>query len=132
MCKLRKFHYTLRIYISDLSLLSHIQGSLTQVAQTLATSYRVVVPDLPRHGSQFAIALTDASAIATVRRTIEEAVPGGRAVVLGWSMGGWVALSFARRHPEMCLAVMAGGCYLDPTQASFAAMATKMKSNVSE
>ncbi len=61
-------------------------------------------------GSRVGETLTDESAIAAIRQLIEERVPSKKAVICGFSMGGHLALKFAHAHPDMCIAVIAGGC----------------------
>ena len=71
---------------------------------TLADHYRVVALDHRGHGrgmrSSEEFSLEDcADDAASLLRVL--AVPAGRTIVLGYSMGGPIALLLARRHPEL-------------------------------
>ncbi|NHN57841.1 MULTISPECIES: alpha/beta fold hydrolase [Halorussus] len=79
----------------------------------LAGDYRVVVPDLPGHG---ALADEEFALERALRRVDEvvEAAAGGRATVVGLSLGGYVATAYARRHPEKVDALVAAGSSANP------------------
>jgi pimeloyl-ACP methyl ester carboxylesterase len=71
---------------------------------TLATGYRVIALDHRGHGrgmrSSEEFSLEDcADDAAALLRVLD--VPAGRTIVLGYSMGGPIALLLARRHPEL-------------------------------
>jgi pimeloyl-ACP methyl ester carboxylesterase len=59
-----------------------------------------------------------ADAVAT---RIAEGVPGGRAVVAGLSLGGYVALALAARHPERVKALVLSDTRAEPDTAEAAA-----------
>ena len=81
--------------------------------ESLADDYRVVAPDLPGHG---ALADEDFELEAGIRRLddVVEAVAGGRATVVGLSLGGYVATAYARRHPEKVDALVISGSSANP------------------
>lgn len=65
----------------------------------VAAGYRVLAPDLPGHGHGARdVPFTIVGAIDMVSRLLSES-GAGKVVVAGHSMGGSVALAFARRHP---------------------------------
>lgn len=75
--------------------------NFTEVAPLLARRHRVLVPDLPGHGDSGPLAKVHgldsyAEHVAAVAER-EEMLPGA---VLGYSMGGVVALRLAVAHPE--------------------------------
>jgi pimeloyl-ACP methyl ester carboxylesterase len=79
----------------------------------LADRYRVVTLDLPGHG-----ALTDRPfrlrpAVEQVARIVDEAA-AGRAIVVGLSVGGYVAMELAARHPERVAGLMLCGATCEP------------------
>ena len=79
----------------------------------LRDTYRVIAVDLPGHGALAERPFTIASAADEVARVIEEAA-GGRAVVVGLSLGGYVAMDLAARRPELVRALILSGASSEP------------------
>ena len=78
--------------------------------------YRVVAPDLPGHGDLAAQPFTLGGAVETVNDAIARHTTG-RALVVGLSLGGWVAIEHAHRHPETVSALVLVGCSRNLTGA---------------
>ena len=76
--------------------------------------YRVVALDLPGHGrlADRPFTLTDAS--DELALAIEEA-GGGYAIVVGLSLGGYVAMDLAARRPELVRGLVLSGATAEPT-----------------
>jgi pimeloyl-[acyl-carrier protein] methyl ester esterase len=69
----------------------------------LAGNARLHLVDLPGHGeSPWPAGLRDLDGLA---RAVYPAVPRG-AALLGWSLGGMIAIAFARRHPRRLRALV--------------------------
>jgi pimeloyl-ACP methyl ester carboxylesterase len=81
-------------------------------AEALAPGRLVAVPDLPGHGTRRAERFTLPGALATVDAAVDAV--GGRAVVVGASLGGYVALAWAARRPDRAVGVVASGCCAAP------------------
>ena len=79
----------------------------------LRDTYRVIALDLPGHGVLADRPFTVAAASDQVVRVIEEAA-GGRAVVVGLSLGGYVAMDLAARRPELVRALVLSGATAEP------------------
>jgi pimeloyl-ACP methyl ester carboxylesterase len=77
-------------------------GAWSLVARPLVQGRRLLVPDLPGHGESEPRrgSLGPADLIAGVERLLDAEVGSGRATLLGNSLGGWLALVYAARHPE--------------------------------
>ena len=71
--------------------------------ERLATHARLHLVDLPGHGRS--PWCEEARDLAGLARTVAEVVPEG-AVVLGWSLGGMIALELARREPDRIAALV--------------------------
>lgn len=86
---------------------------VAQMAE-LGTTYRVVAADLPGHGTEHARPFTlegAADHVAAVIRTVS--VDGG-AVVVGLSLGGYVAIVLAARHPSAVRGLVLSGTSAEP------------------
>lgn len=77
-------------------------GAWALVAPQLARKYRVVIPDLPGHGeSEPASGPLKLGQVLKGLETLLEQRGGKEPVTLvGNSLGGWVALLYAQRHPD--------------------------------
>lgn len=64
----------------------------------LSDEFRTIAPDLPGHGARAHETIRMDSAIELVEETIE-AQAGGSAVLVGLSLGGYVATEYAYRNP---------------------------------
>ena len=64
----------------------------------LSDAYRTIAPDLPGHGGRANEPFTFAGASQVVADVIDNAA-GGRALVVGASLGGYVAIDLAHRSP---------------------------------
>lgn len=77
-------------------------GAFARIAARLARSRRLVIPDLAGHGESGP--RQGPLAIADLLRGFEQVVAaeagGGRVALLGNSLGGYLAMLYAFRHPE--------------------------------
>ena len=73
---------------------------------------RAVAVDLPGHGTRIGEPFTLDAAVDTVAGAIDDV--GGRAFVVGLSLGGYVAIRHAARHPEQVAGLVAASCSTRP------------------
>ncbi len=83
-----------------------------QVAD-LAAEFRTIVLDLPGHGRLAAEPFTLDGAADRVAQAIDHA-GGGRAIVVGLSLGGYVAMVLAARSPERVRGLVLAGATAEP------------------
>ena len=79
----------------------------------LADTFRVVTLDLPGHGSAAGRRFRLADAVDHVAEIIDEAA-GGRALVVGLSLGGYVAMELAASHPGRVAGLVLCGASTEP------------------
>ena len=79
----------------------------------LRDTYRVVALDLPGHGHRADRPFTLTAASDELALAIEEAA-GGHAVVVGLSLGGYVAMDLAARRPELVRGLVLSGATAEP------------------
>ncbi|MFI1620399.1 alpha/beta fold hydrolase [Streptomyces lydicus] len=90
-----------------------VSGTMWQpVIDTLGTRHPTAAPDLPGHGSRRGEPFTLPGAVAAVTDAIDAL--GGRALVVGLSLGGYVAVATAGSHPDRVLGLVAMGCTATP------------------
>jgi pimeloyl-ACP methyl ester carboxylesterase len=65
--------------------------------KALSDSYHVLAPDLPGHGVRSNEPFTMDGAVKAVYEAVNAG--GGQALLVGISLGGYVAMAFARRYP---------------------------------
>lgn len=84
--------------------------------EALRRTGRVVVAvDLPGHGRRRGETFTLDGAVAAVRDGVEAV--GGRAAVVGLSLGGYTAVAHAARHPAQVAGLVAAACSTVPRAA---------------
>jgi pimeloyl-ACP methyl ester carboxylesterase len=77
-------------------------GTWCTVAPTLAQKHRVIIPDLPGHGESapkegpIPISLL----VSRLEAVLDEAAPDERVTLIGNSLGGWLVMLYALRHPK--------------------------------
>jgi pimeloyl-ACP methyl ester carboxylesterase len=76
----------------------------------LSRAYRCVAVDLPGHGVLSDRPFTTEAATDLVRAAIEAEIPAGRAVIVGLSLGGYVAIDTAEAYPERVSGLVLAGC----------------------
>jgi len=77
--------------------------------------------DLPGHGTRSAERFTVDGAVAAVADAVVGL--GGRALVVGLSLGGYVGIAHAARHPGQVAGLVAAGCCTQPRRLLVAAWA---------
>ncbi len=83
------------------------------VMRRLADAHRVIAIDLPGHGSREDVPFTMDAAVNAVTEAIRTEADG-RAVVVGLSLGGYVAMEVAARDPERVRALILAGASQEP------------------
>jgi pimeloyl-ACP methyl ester carboxylesterase len=86
----------------------------------LQGGFRVVALDLPGHGALRDRTFDWDEAVEEIVRVIDEAA-GGRAVVCGLSLGGYLAMDLAARHPERVAGLVISGASAEPSGRLFPA-----------
>ena len=81
----------------------------------LSGEFRTIAMDLPGHGSRAAEPFTLDGAADALSATIRDEATGGRAVVVGLSLGGYVAMALAAREPERIRGLVLSGATAEPT-----------------
>ncbi len=76
----------------------------------LSARYRCVAVDLPGHGERAGEPWSFEAARAAVIGAIEAEVPSGRAVLVGLSLGGYVAIDVADAEPDRVAGLVLAGC----------------------
>ncbi|EXM21820.1 hypothetical protein V3481_014431 [Fusarium oxysporum f. sp. vasinfectum] len=91
---------------------SHVEWRLVAPQQSLS-SYHLILVDLPMHSGSWDIGrpLTLASAADEVCKVIQKHTHGGKAHIVGLSLGGFIALALTSRHPDVVLSTFATGAY---------------------
>jgi pimeloyl-ACP methyl ester carboxylesterase len=85
----------------------------TQVA-ALGDDFHCLVPDLPGHGDAEGVPFTVEGAADGVADLIEREAHGGRAILVGLSLGGYVAMALAARRPELVAGLAISGATAEP------------------
>jgi pimeloyl-ACP methyl ester carboxylesterase len=96
----------------------------------LAREFRCVAIDLPAHGARAAEPFTLKAAAEAVADAIDRAVPARRAVVVGLSLGGYVAIEAAERYPDRVAGLVLSGCTAEavgPTAVLFRLLAAVLE-----
>jgi pimeloyl-ACP methyl ester carboxylesterase len=89
------------------------RGAWWPQLRRLRDEFRCVALDLPGHGAAADIPFTVESAADRVAAIVAEAAHG-RAVLVGLSLGGYVAMETAARHPGRVHGLVLAGCSVDP------------------
>ncbi|KAF4339493.1 AB hydrolase superfamily yvaM [Fusarium beomiforme] len=91
---------------------SHIEWKLVAPQKTL-DNYHLLLVDLPVHAGSSDIGrpLALNSAADEVCKVIRKHAHGGKAHVVGLSLGGFIALTLTSRHPDVVLSTFASGAY---------------------
>lgn len=80
----------------------------------LGREFRAIAVDLPGHGARADEPFTLEGAADVVAATIREQAADGRAVVVGLSLGGYVAMVLAAREPERVRGLVLAGATAEP------------------
>ena len=80
----------------------HQAATWSRVAPALLDRYTVILPDLPGHGgSAPAEGPIEAEAlVAGLEAVLSGLAPGRKVTLIGNSLGGWMAMVLAHRHPD--------------------------------
>ncbi|MFD1642015.1 alpha/beta fold hydrolase [Halohasta litorea] len=81
--------------------------------EALADEFHVVTPDLPGHGTRADGSFELESAVELLDRVVE-AETDGRPLIVGLSLGGYVATEYVSHHPQRADGVVLSGCSANP------------------
>ncbi|HEX5823078.1 MAG TPA: alpha/beta fold hydrolase [Candidatus Limnocylindrales bacterium] len=84
-----------------------------QVA-ALSGEYHCLAPDLPGHGTAAGETFTVGGAAERIADLIASEAHGGRAILVGLSLGGYVAMAVAARWPDRVAGLVISGATAEP------------------
>jgi pimeloyl-ACP methyl ester carboxylesterase len=80
----------------------------------LSGEFRTIAIDLPAHGARAAERFTLEGAANVLAAAIRDHATGGRAIVVGLSLGGYVAMTLAGRDPAPIRGLIVSGATAEP------------------
>jgi len=83
-------------------------------AQALSDTFHVIAADLPAHGALADTPFRMDEVVDWLSNLVDRHA-GGRAIVAGISLGGYVTMEFAARHPEQLAGAVLVSCTAEPT-----------------
>ena len=83
-------------------------------AQALSDTFHVIAADLPAHGALAGMPFRLDEVVAWLSDLVNQQARG-RAIVPGISLGGYVTMEFAARHPEQVAGAILLSCTAEPT-----------------
>lgn len=90
------------------------RGQWAAQMRLLSPKYRCIAVDLPGHGALAGVPFTRDAAADLVADAIAAEAKDGRALVVGLSLGGYVAIDTADRHPDRVAGLVLAGCSAEP------------------
>jgi len=94
---------------------TRLTGSCWSAQQAaLGAEFRTIAPDLPAHGTRADQPFTLDGAADAVAAAIRTLAPDGRAIVVGLSLGGYVAMHLAAREPDLVSGLAISGATAEP------------------
>jgi pimeloyl-ACP methyl ester carboxylesterase len=94
---------------------TRLTGTMWAAQQAeLSGEFRTIAIDLPAHGARAGEPFTLDRAEDVVAAAIRDHATGARAVVVGLSLGGYVAMEVAGRWPERVAGLVIAGATVDP------------------
>ena len=107
---------------------TRLTGAMWAAQQAeLSGEFRTIAIDLPAHGARAGEPFTLEGAADVLADTIRDHATAGRAVVVGLSLGGYVAMALAAREPALVRGLVVSGATAEPIGARswpFLALAT--------
>jgi pimeloyl-ACP methyl ester carboxylesterase len=89
-----------------------------QIASDLDQSFHVLTPDLPGHGDAAETSFTMDKAANTIHTLIQSSATGGKAHVVGHSLGAQVAIRLAEKYPNAIRTQIVSGFEIYPSLPS--------------
>jgi len=80
---------------------------------SLAAEFRVIAPDLAGHGALRREPFHVETCIAEIARVVDDAA-NGRALVVGLSLGGYMAMEFGARYPQKAAGLVIASASVEP------------------
>jgi pimeloyl-ACP methyl ester carboxylesterase len=94
---------------------TRMTGSMWAAQQAaLSGEFETIAIDLPAHGARADETFTLEGAAEVVAAAIRHHATGGRAVVVGLSLGGYVAMALAAREPGLVRGLVLSGATAEP------------------